>query len=449
MTYHGGNPSDFVCDRALANHGRVRRVETMRLKTQASMILVLFLMAGSAGAQFEYTAPGGPEEKPASRKQAFELEVSRARYQLGPVHVAPWASLHDVAYVRALINTGQQLPSDFTATGGAGFRAYLRNGPKVTWSAEVLPEYVWWEKEVDRRRFDGRYQLGFHAFFNRLTVEATAGRSQQLQLVTPEVPVLTSSRQDGGEITTELELTHTFYLFAAGSFTDHTYLASEATDPAVTSLHLLDRQERLIQGGLRWQPYEDLWLALGVEGSRVDFARAALPRSNSGTSPLARFHYRSRLLGVDGELAFRSLSARQESDFVSYHKTTGSVALTIGDSRHLLGSIYTSRSLVYSITPGYAYLQDDRLGVSLRESLGRRFSVRIFAETGSDDFTAFTAGTPHRHDDVVSFGGGVDFDLGREVILGFNALHSNFAPSTSGPSRTYSSAGLTLSFGGR
>lgn len=420
----------------------------MRLKIQASMILGLFLLAGSAGAQFEYTSPGGPEEKPASRKQAFDLEVARARYRLGALHLAPWASLHDVAYVRTLLTTGQQLPSDFTATAGVGFRAYLRNGSKVTWSAEVLPEYVWWQKEADRRRFDGRYRLGFHGFFNRLTVEATAGRTQQLRIVTPEVPVLTSSREDGAEFNTELELTPTFYLFGAGAFTDHTYLANETTESSLTTLRLLDRRERLTQGGVRWQPRPDLWVGLGVEGSRVDFARAALPRSNSGTSPLARFRYHSRLLGLEGELAFRSLSARQGSDFIPYHGTTGSVTLTLGDSRHLLGSVYASRSLVYSITPGYAYLQDDRLGVSLREGLGRRFSVRVFGETGANDFTAFTAAFPQRHDNVISFGGGLDFDLGRDFLLGVHALRSRFDPTISGPSRSYTSAGLTFSFGG-
>ena len=126
----------------------------MRLKIPAATTLVLLLMAGSAGAQFQYIPPGGPEEKPASRKEALDLELSRAHYRLGPVRVAPWASLHDVGYVRSLLTTGRQLPADFTATAGAGFRAYVRNGPKVTWSAGVLPEYLWWRKQASRRRVD-------------------------------------------------------------------------------------------------------------------------------------------------------------------------------------------------------------------------------------------------------------------------------------------------------
>jgi hypothetical protein len=53
----------------------------MRAKMiRASMIvLLLLLLAGKAGAQFQYTPPGGPEEKPATRKEALALEMSLAR----------------------------------------------------------------------------------------------------------------------------------------------------------------------------------------------------------------------------------------------------------------------------------------------------------------------------------------------------------------------------------
>ncbi|PYQ63935.1 MAG: hypothetical protein DMF53_08835, partial [Acidobacteria bacterium] len=291
------------------------------MKIPAATTLVLLLMAGSAGAQFQYIPPGGPEEKPASRKEALDLELSRAHYRLGPVRVAPWASLHDVGYVRSLLTTGRQLPADFTATAGAGFRAYVRNGPKVTWSAGVLPEYLWWRKQASRRRVDGRYQLGFHGFFNRLTVEAMAGRQQRLGIITPEVPVLASSRQDSAEVLAELELTAAVFAFASGAVSEQTNLVDVIEDPRLASLRLLDRRERVTRAGLRWQPRQELSAALGVEGSRVDFARTALSRSNSGTAPLLQLRYRGRRLGFDTELASRSLSAREGSDFVPYHRT--------------------------------------------------------------------------------------------------------------------------------
>jgi hypothetical protein len=423
-------------------------METMRLKIQAAMTLVLLLMAGSAEAQFQYTPPGGPEEKPASRKQELDREVTTARYQLGAVRVAPWASLHDVGYVRSLLTSGRQIPADITATVGAGVRAYLRNGTKVTWTAAILPEYVWWHKQTDRRQLDGQYELGFHGFFNRLTVEAMAGRRQQLQIVTPELPVLANARQDGADISTELTLTPALFTFASGAVSDQSVLVDAVGDPRLSSLHLLDRRERVARGGLRWQPLRYLWVALGIESSQVDSARAALPRSNGGTSPLLLFRYRGPILDFEGEVASRSLSARQGSDFVPYHKPTGSGSLQVGSRRSFSASLYGSRNLIYALSAGNAYLQDDRLGLSLQGAFGSRASARLFGETGTDDYTAFAAGTPHRRDDVSSLGGNFSFNLGHDLVLGFQALRTRIVPNLSGISTTYTSAGMTISLGG-
>src|SRR5262245_3990916 len=121
----------------------------MRLTIRAAMTLILclpaFLLADSAGAQFlKYTPPGGPQETPESRQEQVEREVEQARFHLGPVRIAPWMSLRDIAYVRNLFSNGPAPPNDWTATAGLGFRAYLRNGRKATWTAQVLPEYLWW-----------------------------------------------------------------------------------------------------------------------------------------------------------------------------------------------------------------------------------------------------------------------------------------------------------------
>ena len=194
MTYHGADPNTFHSG-ALAGYGHARRGEIMRLKIRASMTLILCLtalclMARSAGAQFlQYTPPGGPQEPSESRQNQLKRELELAIYRLGPVRVAPWATLRDIAYVSSLFTTGERPPDDLTATVGAGFRAYLRNGPKATWTAQVLPEYVWWQRQSQRRQLNGRYLLGFYGYFNHLTLEVRAGREQQQQLVTPEVPV--------------------------------------------------------------------------------------------------------------------------------------------------------------------------------------------------------------------------------------------------------------------
>lgn len=426
----------------------------MRLKIRASMTLILCLLAGDAGAQFlKYTPPGGPEETPESRKEAIERQVEEARFHLGPVRIAPWATLRDIAYVRNLFSSGQQPPNDVTATAGAGLRAYLRNGRKATWTFQVLPEYVWWREQAERRQLNGRYLLGFYGFFNRLTLEVKAGREQQQQILTPEVPVPVSSRTDGGELLTEVELTRALFAFAAASINQQDNLVDDLDDlkdPRTGELALLDREERVTRGGLRWRPREEWSVALGAERSQVDFDRSAVDRSNSGTSPVAEVRFEGRRLRFQANVAARSLEARRGAAFVPYDKVTGDAALNVGSRDKLGAALYASRGLVYSLSSAYAYLDDERLGLALKLGFGRRSQTRLFVETGTNTYTAFEAGAPRRQDDVSSYGASLSFSLRRNLSFGLQALRSEFDSDVPGGDRTYTAVGTTINLlGGR
>ena len=426
----------------------------MRLSSRASIIFVLCLtalslMARSAGAQFlQYTPPGGPTARPESRQEQLARELLEARHRLGPIHIAPWATLHDVAYVRSLVATGRPQPNDLTATAGAGFRAYLRNGAKATWAAEVLPEYVWWQRQTERRQLNGRYSLGFYGYFNRLTVEARAGREQQQQLVTPELPVLVSSRRDGGELLTELEISHAFSAFAAIAVNHQNNLVGELPDPDVAQLRLLDRDEQTVRGGVRWRPGPRWVVGVGVERSQVDFVHGSLDRSNAGTAPVAEVRFAGRRVFVQVDAADRSLEARRGAAFVPYHQVTGSAAVTVGSQTHISATLYANRNLAYSLSPLYAYFEDERLGASLNVVLGHRSSARLFAEGGRNSYTAFAAGTFSRHDDVSSYGAVLTSTLNRRLTLGLQGVRSKFDSNLPAGDRSYTSVGATITLAG-
>jgi len=410
----------------------------------------LFLTADRADAQsvFQYTPPGGPQEKPESRRQDLERRVEEARYHLGPVRVAPWAALRDVAYVRSLFTAGgPRQPDDVTATVGAGFRAYLRSSTKATWTAQVLPEYVWWQKQSDRRQLNGRYLLGFAGYFNHLTLEIQAGRRQQQQIVTPEVPTPVSSRNDGGELLAELRLSQAFSLFAVTDFNRTNNLVDDLRDPVTGALRLLDRDDRAERLGLRWRP-ERRW-TVGVAGERTesDFThQGAFDRSNSGTAPYLEVVFRGNHLGFEAEAADRSLTARRGADFLPFHGVTGNAAVTLGstEARTTL-SFYANRNLIYSLSSLYPYFTDERLGTSLTMALGLRARGRIYVEGGHDDYTPFSPATPHRREDVSSYGGSITVELRRSLRLGIEGVRSRFDPNVPGETRTYSSIGMTIS----
>jgi hypothetical protein len=419
------------------------------LSLAALGLTALCLTAHDAGAQFlvQYTPPGGPTEKPESRRDELEREIAAARYHLGPVRVAPWATVRDIAYVRSLLAAGQrQLPNDLTATAGLGFRAYLRNGSKATWIAQVLPEYVWWRTQSDRRQLNGRYLLGYSGFFNHLTVEVRAGRQQQQQIVTPEVPVLASSRSDGGELLAELRLSGPFSLFATVAFNRQNNLVEDVASPQTASLRLLDRDERVERLGLRWRPDRRLSLGIGGEHSETDFThQGTFDRSNSGTAPVAQARFQGNRFSFETEAVNRSLTARRGGTIVPFHGVTGSAALGFGGTEaRVAATLYTNRALVYSLSPVYSYFTDQRVGTALTLGFGQRTRGRLFAEEGRNDYTAFSAATPRRREDVYSYGGSLTITLRRALRVGIEGVRSHYDANLPGQSRSYTSVGATV-----
>lgn len=417
----------------------------MRLKILSSMTFILWWFAAAAGAQFlQYTPPGGPEKDPETRREKLEREYEEARFRLGAVRVAPILSLRDMAYVRNFFAMGNEPPDDFTATLGLGLRAFLRNGAKATWTVQALPEYVWWAQQGEKRRLDGNYLVGFNGYFNRLTVEAQAGRRQQQEIVTPEVPVPVGARRDGGELLLELRLTGATSIFTAASVNRQEILTEGLDDFASTGLERLDRQERVLRGGLRWRPRTPWTVGVGAERSEVDFDDDALDRSNSGTAPVAEVRFEGNRLLVRADAAFRSLEAERGSLFLPYDRVTGGAFVSLQAGRVLSPGVYFNRGLVYPLSPDYAYVEDERLGVALDIVLGRRTRARLFTETGTDAYTAFSALTPRREDDLSAYGGSLSFGVSQNLSLVLHATRFSFDSNIPGLDRSYTSAGATI-----
>jgi hypothetical protein len=420
----------------------------MRLLTRFVSGALLFLVAVSAGAQFaQYTAPGGPDGRPVDRKGQLAKEVASARMRLGPLRVAPEIALKDVAYVKNLLGSAlSSTPSDFTATVSGGFRAYLPTGPDVTWSGYALPEYVWWQKEAPRRRLDGLYGVALDGFWNRLTVQAKAASEAQQQVLTAEVPRLTSARNDHFDLGADLRLTGAISVFVSGGLLRTRALGNPAKDPFVAQFAELDRDEAVERAELRWRP--GTWLVgLGVEHSDVTFADrqpGAVNRSNSGTAPVLELSRQHGRLFFEADVAQRSLTAKQGAAFAKFDKTTGHVTVSYEILRTVELFGYVNRNLVYSLLPGYSYFDDLRHGASLHIQLGQRTRASLFGETGTLDYTTFVPGTPRRADDLTSYGGAITFSVLRGAVLGVQGSRTRFDSNLPGAGRTLTILGLTV-----
>lgn len=410
--------------------------------------LVLVSFAGAARAQFtEYTTPGGPDGRPIDRKGALEAEAEAARLHLGPVHVAPSLALKDVEYVKNLLGSASAgMPTDLTATVSAGFRAYLPNGTKAMWTAYALPEYVWWDRETDRRRFDGLYGAGFDGFWNRLTLNVTAGSDAQQQILTAELPTLTSVRVDHAGVAAELGLTAAFSLFASGTVTQQRSLV-DSKDPLAVELAALDHDEQVERGEVRWRPGGGWMVGAGAEHSDVTFTDhgpGAINRGNTGTAPVLEVQRLHGRLFVQADVAQRSLNATQGSSFVKFDKTTGhfTVSYEITTAVELFG--YLNRNLVYSVVPGYSYFDDIRHGGSLHVKLGHRSRVSVFGETGSLGYTVISGEAPERRDDLVAWGGALAFDVTRGAVVALTGSSTRFTSDFPGAGRSINTLGITF-----
>jgi hypothetical protein len=411
-------------------------------------VLLLFFVAGAAGAQFsEYTTPGGPDGRPADRKGQLAKETESARYHLGPLRIAPTISLQNVAYVKNLLGTGvAETPNDFTATVSGGFRAYLPASSRATFTAYVLPEYVWWQKETDRRRLDGLYGVGFDGFWNRLTLRLQVESDATQEVLSAEVPRLTNARTDQIGGTVELRLTGAVSAFVTGKV-DTLQSLTDAEDPVSLLLAQLDHDERVARAGFHWRPTDDWLIGVGAEYSEVTFTDhqpGAVNRSNSGTAPVLEVSRENGRLYFHADVAQRSLTANQGATFAKYDKTTGNITVSYAFTPELELFVYANRNLEYSLESNYSYFDDLRHGASLHVKLGQRTAASIFGETGSLGYTGLTPGTPDRRDDLVAYGGAVTLNVAHGVAVSLVGSSTRFTSNLPGLGRSLNAVGLSV-----
>jgi hypothetical protein len=424
--------------------------EVMRFKIQVCLG-ILFLFAGGAKSQFLlFTPPGGPEGRQEAVQERLEREYQQARHHLGPVRIAPLIGLRDVAYVRDFFSSASgDTRSDVTATVGAGVRAYLRTGRKVTWVAHVMPEYVWWQKRTEARRLNFSGGLETVLLFNRLTVDAAVSRLEQQRLVTPEIPRLANTTTDLARLDAELELSRALRPFVSAHQARQEGLVDDRTDDAeLEQIALLDRDEQVVRAGLHWYPRQGWTVGLGAESSRVDFESATLDSSNEGTYPVLEWLVDRPHFYLRGDLAARSLTATEGSRFVDYDGLTGSLSMNLVPRSRLEVWLYANRELLYSISTDYPYLLDERFGLSVGLGVGERIHFRIFGETGGNDYTALSPAAVERHDDVAAYGGVVRFALTDELSLAVQLMRLNLDSNLPNGDRSYTSGGLSLTLRG-
>lgn len=416
----------------------------MRFPTRAGLSTVsrtltalALLAAAPAAAQVsQYTAPGSLLDRGTSKKEQLENAAEAARWRLGPFRVAPWLSIRDAAYVSdvfAGLGAEGEEEADFTVTAGAGVQGFLPLGPKAFFTADALPQYVYWQKQDERRRLNGYYGAGLYGFFNRLNLQATARRAEEQAILTPEFEQRIHTRQDLLDGVAELRVGRAVYLFGSASWMSFEPLVEDlGGDPRLPPFGDLDREERVLRGGVEYHPDDRRRVAVGVERSEVEFGGTARDRSSSGTAPVLEASFDSDRLHLAAALAHRSLEPTAGSELVPFDETTGQLRATLIPRWRLSYSLYASRGLTYSIEPGYSHFTVDRLGGSIGAKIGRSSSVDVFYETGVHDYAATSAAVPAREDDFLAYGTALHLQLGERVRWNLGVQRTELEPGLAG-----------------
>jgi hypothetical protein len=326
-----------------------------------------------------------------------------------------------------------------------GVRGYVPFGEGMVFATHVLPEYVWWQKTENLRRWQGRAGAGIFGNVNRLGIQASLTREESNRFFSREFEDRVPTQDDQGAVTLEVDIGHGFSVFGTGSLRR---LAFDETNLVVTvPVSTLDRDEELVRGGVRYHSQRGTLLTLGFEASDVEFEEEGSDRSNTGESVLFSLTQDPARFGFSVDLAWRSLEPKTGPETVAFEDLTGSLNVSYRITPPFEVRLYGQSKLVYSFQEGWAYYFEEVTGLSAEFSLNASVKARVFGELGEAEFQAFDPlVTPLRLDDFESLGAGLEVDFGRVTLL-MSASETTYTSTLPQFDRTVNQFLASFSFG--
>lgn len=408
-------------------------------------VALALALAGPAQAQFtQYFAPGSLGETEDPLRKQIEQAMERARWRLGPIRLEPWIGIRNIGYVDNVYGTEDGKTSDFTVNAGVGMRAYLPLGSRTVLFARALPEYVWWKDLESRRAWTGRYSAGGYVFFNRLTIEGFANRTEQQSTLNAELETPITNRFDSAQVSVELRLLRRLSFVASGSRSEFR-IDTEELDPGQAYwFEALERDEGVLRAGLRYALSDSFAITMGGQRSEADFTQPIYDRSNVGDGLYATVSFTGRRFALSVNGTRYTVEPKRGSQFTTFESTAGQASLGYKLTDRVSWQLYGGRSLVYSISGVIDYYVDARVGTGLSFPLGHRFTARAHYEEGAFEYPS---GVPSALDrDYTGHGLVVTMQVLRRASLVVGATRSEYSAATG--TRSVTRIQTSLSFAG-
>ena len=394
--------------------------ELLGLKTAVLAAACSIAWTHAAEAQFtQFTPPGTFIGRTISRSETVERAMQDARWKLGRVYFDPWAALRQLAYV----DGSNRVDSQLTATVGAGVCGYTPVGSEMTLALHVLPEYVWWQDDSERNRWNGRYGLGLFGDLGRTGMELSATRQDDAVFFSQELEEKVNTRLDEAEAVFDIEVGGGFSLVLGGTLRAIRY---QDSPEGFADLSVVDRDEQFYRLLVDIPLPRGFKLGVGAEASQADFDPGSSDRSNSGTSPVLTADYETPSFFFRANLLYLDLAPDgADSRFVDYSGLAGNAELSWRALNRLEPQIYARNNLVYSFSDVWAYFDSPTAGLALRIAMTRDVWFRVFGESGVNSYTPFGALDVDRRDDFTTFGADVGFSFGK-ARLSFGAWKTDY-----------------------
>lgn len=382
---------------------------------------VTAVLATPLAAQYsQYTVPGARIYDAESRQQRLEVAYEKALWHFGRLALDPYLGLSDLSYLERGASSSGDATSDWTVSASAGLRAYVPVGSKTTLALFALPEYVWFKENEDARRLNQRFGIGSFTYLNRLGVEVTARRQEDLSFVTIESADRLAWRSDQLGVDLEIPVGRRIALIGGGTWARSEYDLDEdaSLEADYASLGYDSSQYR---AGLKLYLGTTLSLTADYGETEADFDEGTRDQSSSGDVWRVGLGWRRAKTGASISVQRSDLRPEPGSKFEGFEGETWSGEISWAPRERFSFGVYAQRNLAFSLEEEESFYLDDRLGVRLGIGIGWRLRLSMFGEDGTLDYTEGELSLSERTDELRAWGAELQLPLGRrfQIRTGF------------------------------
>jgi hypothetical protein len=376
--------------------------------------IAAFLVASSASAQL--ASDQIPHERTLPVHEQIRKELDASRVRIGVLRLQPTFAVRDLGYDNNVFGTSQDPVADWHSTASAGTRFIVPMGSKLYARGAAIPEYTYYQKLTNLRSFGGAYDAALLGLFNHMTVEAAASLFKGLGPVNSEVDRAALGRRIDATGKIELDVFGHVSVFGQAETQRQRYFDTSDEIARGVSVKTLERNEGVNRAGVRYRLSRSLDVSVAAEQTRTEFL-ANTSRDNKTRAVIVAARYDRPRTFLNLSIGTRTGEARfLGSAFPKYSTTTGSYYASHTLTAGLAVDAYGHRGIGYSLTVENPYFLETSNGAGIILPLGRRFAVRVFGETGTNDYPLPVASIKRR-DRVTTYGGGLATHLYRNVVL--------------------------------